>query len=93
MPLRHLPRTVVGGSPWLRSSRSSPLLAWFTSSARTGNDTVSVGASDPLPPTEFPEPGKTWSWAYGPGDRQTAVHTGGTTQDQYAADITALLES
>lgn len=32
-------------------------------------------------------------YLFGPGDRQTVIHTGGSTPEQYAADIDALLRS
>lgn len=32
-------------------------------------------------------------YLFGPGDRQTVIHTGGSTPGQYAADIDALLNS
>lgn len=32
-------------------------------------------------------------YLFGPGDRQTVIHTGGTTPGQYASDLDALLDS
>lgn len=32
-------------------------------------------------------------YLFGPGDRQTVIHTGGTTPGQYASDLAALLDS